>query len=280
MKQNQTVWVLFLMLMLVGTSVSAQTDLCDKLEGAQRDTAMSLLKSQRSYDCCTDTVFNCLSKAPECPLAKRLADDICRRAEVDHTEAQIGVALSQREASVTGPRVEIDVTGSTVAGDPDAPMEIVEYVCIRCPYCSISGRYLHESVTSGKLKGKAKLYMRSFILRNHEGATAGAAAAVAAEELGKFWEMLLYMFEHFDEYDTEKLPDWAASLGMDADRFRERMDSSGVRQKLIESQKEGIRNGVESTPTIFVNRRRYQGDLALGAIVDFVEGEYDRLAGQ
>lgn len=277
MKPRTIIWTLVLLAACVAHGAWAQTETCDSLNESEGETALSVLKSQQSYDCCDETIFQCLSEEPVCPLVVRLADDVCRRAAAGHSKIDIEEALSRRYDSATGPRVDIDVSDATVAGDPKAKVEIVEYVCIRCPYCAISTRHLYESVISGRLKGKAKLFVRSYIIRSHSGSTAGAMAMMAAHRLGKFWEMLIHMFENYNEYDPAKLPEVAALQGMDPNRFRELMEDADLRDKLIESQKEGIRNGVEGTPALFVNRRKYTADLSLNAIEEFVEGEYERL---
>ena len=280
MKPKNTIWILVLLAICVAHGAWAQTKTCDSLRGTKREIALSILRSQHPYDCCDATILQCFSKEPVCPLVVRLANDVCRRVEADQSKVSVEQALSRRAASATGPRVDIDISEATVAGDPKAKVEIVEYTCVRCAYCSVSTLNLYKSVTSGRLKGKAKLFVRSFVIRSHKGATAGAMAMMAAQRLGKFWEMLLHMYKNFDHFDPAKLPEWAASQGMDADRFRELMEDAGLLQKLVESQKEGIRNHVEKTPTIFVNRRKYSAGLSLETIEDFVEGEYERLAKQ
>lgn len=280
MKLKITNWILMLLITCMVHGAWAQTETCNSLSETEREIALSVLSSQHPYDCCDETIFQCLSKEPVCPLALRLANDVCRQAAAGQSKVDIEQELSRRAVSATGPRVSIDTSEATVAGDPNAKVEIVAYLCVRCPYCAIHTLHLYESVTSGRLKGKARLFVRPFIIRSHAGSTAGAMAMMAAHRLGKFWDMLLLMFRNFDSYDSAKLPEWAASKGMDTDRFRELMEDADLRMKLVESQKEGIRNHVEGTPTIFVNRRKYAASLSLKAIEDFVEGEHERLAKQ
>jgi len=267
------------MLLLAATAAwdaHAQTEICDSLKEAEAETALSVFKSQRPYDCCDGTIHQCLSKRPVSPFVLRLADSICRQAQVGRGKAAIQNELSLRARSATGPKVSIDVSEATAAGDPEAGIEIVEYICARCPFCAKHTIYLHESITSGRLKGKAKLLIRPYVLRSHVGSTAGAMAMLAAQRMGKFWDMVLHMFENFDEFDAGRLPEWAASKGMDANDFQDLMDDPKLRLKLVESVKEGIRNGVKSTPTVYINRRRYVGNLSLEAMEDFVEAEYER----
>lgn len=277
MKLMICIWIMLIPPICDAADMWNQIDICRDLKEGEREVTLSVLASQQPYDCCKDTILECLSKTSVCPLVLRLAKDICRRAKAGQTKATIDLALSQRAESAAAPRVSIDISEAIPAGDPDAKIDIVAYVCARCPFCAVFSLDIYKSVTSGRLKGKAKFFVRPYVLRNHSGSTAGAMAMLAAQQLGKFWEMFLYMDENFNRFDAEKLPDWAALNGMDASRFRELMDDSGLRQKLIESQKEGIRNQVNSTPTLFVNNRKYSARLNMEVLEDFVEGEFERL---
>ena len=271
------IWILIIPAISLASEPLDQIEACRDLEEAEKEVALSIFKSRRPYDCCDETILECLSKEPVCPLVTRLAKYICRRAGEGVTKADIDEEYSKRVASTTAPRVDIDISESTPAGDPDAKIEIVAYVCARCPFCAFFTQEIYKSVTSGKLKGKAKYYIRPYVLQQHRGSTAGAMAMHAAEYMGKFWEMFLYMCEHYDDFDREILPDWAALQGLDPDRFRELMEDVKMVNRQIDSQKEAIRNGLDKTPFIFINRRLYTASSHPEVLVDFVEGEYERL---
>ena len=271
------IWILMTPATGIAADLWDQIEACNDFEKPEQEIALSVLESQRPYDCCDVTILECLSKKPVCPLVRRLTDDICRRAAAGQSKAQIDEALSKRAESVTAPLVYIDISEATPAGDPEAKIEIVAYVCARCPACAVFSMKLYKSVTSGRLKGKARFYIRPFVIRTHYGATSGAMAMLAAQHMGKFWEMYLYMCENFNRFDHRELPDWAALNGMDADRFRELMEADNIRQELLESQKEGIRNKLDATPEVFVNRRMYFAQKTMEVFEDFIEGEYERL---
>ena len=271
------VWILMIPAIGIASEPWNQIETCSDLGETEQEVALSILKSRRPYDCCDETILECLSKEPVCPLVLRLAKDICRRAAKGETKAYIDEEYSKRVASTTAPRVDIDLSDATPAGDPDAKIEIVAYICARCPYCALFTRDIYKSVTSGRLKGIAKYYIRPYVLQQHRGSTAGALAMHAAEHMGKFWDMFLYMCEHYNEFDRDKLPDWAALQGMDADRFRELMEDPDIINKQIKSQKEAIRNGLDKTPYIFINRRYYSASSRPEVVEDFIEGEYERL---
>jgi 2-hydroxychromene-2-carboxylate isomerase len=125
-----------------------------------------------------------------------------------------------------------------------------------------------------------RLAFRCFPIRGHEGSTEAGLAFTAAAELGRFWEFLLHSYRHFDEFAPSRQREWAVAVGLDGDTFAARAADPATREKLVASKKEGIANGVEETPTLFINGRRWVGDLELGELVDAVEEEMDRLGGR
>jgi protein-disulfide isomerase len=255
---------------------AAQTKTCDALRGPARDIAQAVLSSQHPYDCCDETLAKCLKKKPVCKLVTRLADDVCRRAGAGSTRAEIERELERRAASALGTQYAIDLKGAVPAGDPTAKVSLVVYACARCPYCARLVPALYESVTNGHLKGKARLYLKPFPIRTHQHSTVGAMAWMAADKLGHLWDMVLYMYSKFDQFDPAKLPDYAAEKGLDRERFRALLEDSGLRARLAESKKEGIRNKVEATPAFYIEGRRYQSQLDQATVEDFVEERFEQ----
>ncbi len=266
---------------LVGQA-GAQTPTCDQLTGRARDLARRVLAREHPYECCDDTVARCLQARPTCRLAVRLADDVCRRAAAGQDEERIQRALSRRARSMLGggEPATVDLAAAPAVGAADAPVEVVVYACARCPYCSRLVPALHRAVVAGPLAGDARLVFRTFPIRGHEGSTEAGLAFVAAAAQGRFWEFLLQAYGHFDEYTGESQPSWAAAAGLDRDAFVAALADPAVREALVASKKEGLANGVEETPTVFLNRRRWVGDLELEALVDAVEEEADRVRGE
>jgi protein-disulfide isomerase len=95
--------------------------------------------------------------------------------------------------------------------------------------------------------------------------------------MGRFWDfaLLSYRFAEF----SQKQREWAREAGLDPGLFVIRMDEPATRDELVASKKEGIVNGVEETPTLFINGRRWVGDLTLPEVVDAIEEEAERVRG-
>ena len=73
---------------------------CAALAKADRARAGKLAEQHYLYDCCEDTVANCLAAARPCPLAVRLAGDLCRRVAAGETDEQIDAAMKLRARSM------------------------------------------------------------------------------------------------------------------------------------------------------------------------------------
>lgn len=178
-----------------------------------------------------------------------------------------------------GKKAQIDLKDASGVGKADAPVILVEYACARCPYCAKITPKIYEAVKKGPLAGKVRFYFKTFPIRGHEYSKETGLGFVAAHRQGKFWEFLLLAYERFDAFCIKKQVDWAEEAGMDPARFSELVASPDVRAQLVESKKEGIVNGVDATPTFFINGRKFVGELAIEELIDVLEEEFDRASG-
>ncbi|MBI5509171.1 MAG: thioredoxin domain-containing protein [Deltaproteobacteria bacterium] len=177
------------------------------------------------------------------------------------------VAAPAQGASVA----DFDLTRTPAAGDQNAGVVVVEYACARCPFCAQLTPALHAAVETGALKGKAQLYLKIFPIKGHAGAKEAAMAFVAAHELGKFWPYALYAFRHFNEFTVDKLATWAQALGLNQEAFARLSRDPKLADLLVANKKEGIALGVDGTPTLFINGRKYVGKNTLEDIIAAIQ---------
>jgi protein-disulfide isomerase len=276
------VWAALAVVLGSARAAQAQTPTCDGLAADKKQVAQQVMQTQHLYACCEGTITECLAARPRCVLARRLADDVCRRAGAGQDRAAIERALVKRAASMSrsGAPVPIDLQRSTPVGEADGKVTIVAYLCGRCPFCSKLLPAMRRQVAEGPLKGKAKLYVKMFPIRSHPFSNETAKGALAAQELGKFWPFLDQLYAHFDGFDVAKMPDYAVDAGMDRAAFVNLLGDAAITARLVDSKKEGIRNKVEATPTIFLNGYKYLGDLSSVVVQDIVEEEFDRMTGK
>ncbi|HSN57021.1 MAG TPA: thioredoxin domain-containing protein, partial [Candidatus Sulfomarinibacteraceae bacterium] len=98
-----------------------------------------------------------------------------------------------------------------------------------------------------------------------------AAVDPAAIVTDRFWPFMLSTYRHFDDHAAERQPEWAAASGLDRDEFAARLENAATRDAVVASKKEGLVNGVEEAPTLFIDGRRWAGDLELEELISAVE---------
>ncbi len=281
MKELQICVFTLLASAFLASSAGAQTPACDGLSAEKKKLAQQILAAEHPYDCCDDTLARCLKQKPVCSLAYRLAENICRRVAAGQDRQKIGRALARRaRTAMQGKgKASIDLKGVPLAGDAAAPIAVVEYACARCPFCSRITPELYRAVVEGPLKGKVKLYFKLFPIRGHQHGKEGGLALLAAAELGRFWDYLLKFYQRYDDYCPSLHAQWATEVGMDAAEFEKIEKDPVTREALVKSKKEGIVNKVDSTPTFFINGKKYQGEVKAAELIDFLEEQYERIKG-
>ena len=90
---------------------------------------------------------------------------------------------------------------------------------------------------------------------NHAQAAKAAEAAHCAGEQNKYWEMHDRMFANQQALQVPQLKEHATSLGLDAAKFTECLDSGKYAQAVKTDLDYGNKLGVTSTPTMFINGR-------------------------
>ena len=246
---------------------------CDALKGQAAIDAKSVMESEFMYDCCDDTISKCLVNNPGCKVpAERLARHICRRAAAGDGRAAMVRSLEKRAISIAGAKTGVPQSfkPGAVLGEPSAPVVIVIYTCARCPFCSKLIPRIHHEVASGRLAGLARVVLRPFPIKSHANSAEANMAFAAAVELGRGWEFLLEAYRRFDSFSVAGIPEMAAAAGIDGRVFETSVGAAATRESLVESKKEGLKLGVEATPTLFLNGRPYQSELEIETLVDIV----------
>jgi protein-disulfide isomerase len=145
------------------------------------------------------------------------------------------------------------------AGPADARITLVEYGDYECPYCGMAYPVVREIQRA--LGDDLRFVFRNFPLAQaHPHAEHAAEAAEAAAAQGKFWEMHDMLYEHQDALEDDDLVGYARALGLDADRVARELATGAHEERVRRDFREGVRSGVNGTPTFFVNGVRYDGD--------------------
>ena len=140
---------------------------------------------------------------------------------------------------------------------------LIEYTDLECPYCAA----LHVRLGPIVAGGTARLVLRHFPVRSsHPRAWAAACAAEAAGLQGRFWEMVDSLLDDQARLEDPHLWERASRLGLELDRFEADRRSEVVLERVRDDFRAGVRAGVVSTPTVFMDGARHHGD-SLAALI-------------
>ena len=177
----------------------------------------------------------------------------------------------------TGP-VDVSADDDPVEGKDNAKVTIIEFSDFQCPFC---GKFYSQTLSEIKSKyidtGKVKLVYRDFPLTQiHPNAEPAAEAADCANEQDKFWEYHNLLFEKQDEWTSigvSKLKDYAKDLKLDTDKFNKCLDSGKYKDEVAKDEQDGIKAGVQGTPSFFINGKILSGAQPFSAFQAAIEAE-------
>jgi protein-disulfide isomerase len=129
---------------------------------------------------------------------------------------------------------------------------VIEYGDYECPYCA------RADVVLGGL-AISRVFRHFPVVSKHPRARVLAHAVEAAGLQGAFWAMHDSLFADQGHLDPPHLWERARTLGLDLDRFEQDRRSEAVAQRVERDFRSGIRAGVVSTPTLFVDGRTLSG---------------------
>ena len=128
-----------------------------------------------------------------------------------------------------------------------------------------------------KYPAKIKLVFKNFPIRSHKYAVKAAAAALAAESQGKFWEFHDKLFENYNRLNDQKIQEIAGQLGFDEAELKKQQQNPEITARIRQDYQEGIRVGVRGTPTVFINGKKLR-DRSMKGMEAVIEEELQKMA--
>jgi NhaA family Na+:H+ antiporter len=190
------------------------------------------------------------------------------------TAAVLGAAwfrvLGRRGPEETVPTVRrldppVDPERDHVRGPVGAPLELVEFGDVECPFCGRATGVLTE--LRRRFGEDLRYVFRHLPLPDvHPHAELAAEAVEAAGAQGAFWAMHDRLFAHQDQLEAGELLDHAAALGLDLGRFAQDLGRGTFAARVREDVASAEASGVSGTPTFFVNGERHTGPTTTEAL--------------
>lgn len=193
-------------------------------------------------------------------------------ASVPASAAAATAAPARQAAPHAGPDAAVQAgmeAPFNVLGRQDAPVAMVEFSDMQCPYCAIYALQTFPLIKRAYIDtGKVHYAAISFPLPMHAYAMPAAVAARCAGEQGKFWQYRDAVFADQARLASDPFDALAKKLGLEVATFkacrRDVRQDSYVREDLAMAR----RDGITSTPSFMIGKvvdGELQGETMSGA---------------
>lgn len=167
---------------------------------------------------------------------------------------------SEVEARLKG----IPQTGITL-GKPDAPVTIVEFADLKCPFCRDFTKKVFPTLVSDYIKtGKLKMEFRNLTFVGEDAAPGdsrnAATAAGAAGLQNKTWNFVdIFYFNQKDELTTYATDKWLREIGtaipgLDVDKMMADRKKPSIVKQLDDADAKFADAGFSGTPSFLIGK--------------------------
>ncbi len=183
------------------------------------------------------------------------------------------VIANQNTPAPVGDKTKVIRDNSHKTGS--GAIQMVEFGDYQCPACGAAHPNIQQLLKD--YSGKITFYFRNFPLTQlHQNALAGAEAAEAAGDQGKYWEMHDKLYETQKDWSelsdpTDKLVSYAKDLGLDTDKFKKALSEKQFQSVIDQDLADGTAMNIQGTPTFYFNGTLYSGSSSYAALRDQVE---------
>ncbi len=167
--------------------------------------------------------------------------------------------------------------GEKSLGSPDAPVTMIKYASLTCPYC----RAFHQQ-TFPELKrryidtGKIRFILREFPIGHASGAATIVMRCIGQNDDRKYFELYHRFITNqplwvSQEVRKDAIYKVAAPLGITRKRFDTCFENQSIVEGLKWVKEWGRNLGVTGTPTFFINGKKVRAVLKIDEIRKMVD---------
>jgi protein-disulfide isomerase len=188
------------------------------------------------------------------------------------TDSEISEKLDKRFRT---PRQKpIDISAAPSKGASSARITVVEFVDYECPHCKHAQSLMKQLVD--EYPADVRVCFKHFPLSSHPNARLAAEGAVAAHKQGKFWPYSDRIWANSDNLTPAIIEKAARDASLEVKRWRADMESDAIKKQVQADRAEGMDLGVNATPTIYVNGRKYEDPLEIASLKDWLDEDLGR----
>lgn len=161
-------------------------------------------------------------------------------------------------------------------GAADATVVIREFSDFQCPACRAFSFNINQFMK--EYGDRVKHIFYDFPLSTHKNSLSSAMAARCAETQGNFWGYHDMLFDRQKDWENSKNPNdifinYAKELNLDESALKICLEDGRYEDIVNKNLDKAYALGLNSTPTIFINDKKFRGVLS----VDDLKKEVDSL---
>ena len=160
--------------------------------------------------------------------------------------------------------------GSTVYGDPNAPITLVEFGDYQCHYCNVFFETIEGDIITNYVEtGKVKIIFKDYNIIGSDSVNASHGAHCAKDQ-GMFWEYHDILYSNWTGENNgwaspENLILFAEKINLDMDKWVKCMDEKPHSKAILTSNEDAKKLQLTGTPAFFVINSDGQVSKLFGA---------------
>jgi protein-disulfide isomerase len=202
------------------------------------------------------------SASAQTTITSQQAEEILKELRAIRQAVERLQAPAPQPAGPPPPPEKVQVTNVSgyMLGRPDAPVTMVEFTDLQCPFCNRFAATTFDQLKKEYIDtGKVRFISRDFPLDFHPQARPAAIASRCAGEQGKFWELRMTLVKNASKLSPALIAQEAAALKLDMKAFDACSKGTQYDAAITRDLTEGSGFDVNGTPTFFVGKTTAQG---------------------
>ncbi len=175
----------------------------------------------------------------------------------ERLDSSVGRALANTQVTAEDLK-NLTREGRPSLGPAQAPVTVVAFLDYGCPYCRRAAGPFRETML--KYQGRVRFVIRDFPVEElHPNAFQAALAARCTFAQGKGWAFHDLLLAQQGDLVPADFAKYANQAGADMVQYQTCIDTRQFAADIEQDLSDGLRAGVEGTPTYFFNGIRIQG---------------------
>jgi len=179
---------------------------------------------------------------------------------------------------------QIKLDGQPNYGKAGAPVTIVVYGDFQCPVCKVEADVMRKNVVQN-FPDKVQVYFKDFPLESiHPWARAASdeGRCIYRQDPQAFWKFHDWIYENQEGITPDtlnsKVMTWAGTAGVDSIQLGRCVDGKAADKEVAQNIAEGRAMGLNATPTVFINGRKFEGAIEWPIMQQLVQLEIEHQA--